>query len=447
MDFKQQHDNSFKTTVVMSIAVAICYIGVYFIKYPMFVLSGDHYEKPLYLGISLSSWFGLATTSGYGISKVPAYFFVSEMNRSRRFILILSIILLYFILTVGFFAVSPGYIQISGVFLGGLFGSWIYTVLFTYLEGRRTTEVLAGVLNAAIVFGGSLARFVASLLLKHLPEHLHNWMPLFAAGMLLPASLICLAILNSQPAPSAQDEKQREVRKSMNTRERTKFMRKYAFGMFANILVFAILTTFRSFRDFFAVNIYSELLGHTPSASLYLLADWPAGFFSCGLITLVSLVKDNRVALNLLLYLSFSGNVMLCAVSFLFKLKILTNPTAFIVLIGVGLYLAYMPLGSILYDRLLAVSGTKGTTVFLIFVSDACGYLGTIGLLLYKNLDPDSQKANWEDFFVWACLSVSIISGALILISIPYFAYVIPRAKPGYALLAPSDESIVNGGE
>lgn len=49
-----------------------------------------------------------------------------------------------------------------------------------------------------------------------------------------------------------------------------------------------------------------------------------------------------------------------------------------------------------------------------------------VGLLLYKNLDPDSQKANWEDFFVWACLSVSIISGLGNLSSL-YNANPIPR--------------------
>lgn len=41
-----------------------------------------------------------------------------------------------------------------------------------------------------------------------------------------------------------------------------------------------------------------------------------------------------------------------------------------------------------MYDRLLAASGTPGTTVFLIFLSDATGYLGTTALLLLKNFDP-----------------------------------------------------------
>lgn len=59
-----------------------------------------------------------------------------------------------------------------------------------------------------------------------------------------------------------------------------------------------------------------------------------------------------------------------------------------IVGVGIGLYLAYAPLGSLMYDRLLAASGTPGTTVFLIFLSDATGYLGTTALLLLKNFDP-----------------------------------------------------------
>jgi hypothetical protein len=42
-------------------------------------------------------------------------------------------------------------------------------VVFTYLEGRRSTELLASATNAAIIFGGALARAVGSAILDVLP--------------------------------------------------------------------------------------------------------------------------------------------------------------------------------------------------------------------------------------------------------------------------------------
>ena len=49
-------------------------------------------------------------------------------------------------------------------------------------EGRRSTEVLSSSVNAAIIFGGGLARAVGSAVLTMLPKAKEAWMPLIAAG-------------------------------------------------------------------------------------------------------------------------------------------------------------------------------------------------------------------------------------------------------------------------
>ena len=90
------------------------------------------------------------------------------------------------------------------------------------------------------------------------------------------------------------------------------------------------------------------------------------------------------------------------------------------ILIGVGLYLAYVPYGCVLFDRLIAATGVVGTAVFMIYVTDAFGYVGSIGVLLFKNFG--QAELSWLEFLVgfsWVTASVGAIG---FLISGVYFA-------------------------
>jgi hypothetical protein len=53
-----------------------------------------------------------------------------------------------------------------------------------------------------------------------------------------------------------------------------------------------------------------------------------------------------------------------------------------IALTGLGVYLAYVPFNSILFDRLLTATRRVGTASFLIYVADASGYAATVALYL-----------------------------------------------------------------
>ena len=52
------------------------------------------------------------------------------------------------------------------------------------------------------------------------------------------------------------------------------------------------------------------------------------------------------------------------------------------VLNGLGAFLAYVPFGCILFDRLIAAMKTVATAVFTIYVADALGYVGVIVVLV-----------------------------------------------------------------
>ena len=75
-----------------------------------------------------------------------------------------------------------------------------------------------------------------------------------------------------------------------------------------------------------------------------------------------------------------------------------------------------MPYGCVLFDRTIAALGIVATAVFLIYVSDAVAYGGSVGIVLYKKLgQADISKLQFFRYFSYAmsatCLVALAISG------------------------------------
>ena len=79
----------------------------------------------------------------------------------------------------------------------------MYAIVFSYLEGRQTTDVLNAVLNLSIIYGGAMSRAVGDLFVTVLPDA--DWMPLAAACSILPISIGCFVLLSYAPEPTQAD--------------------------------------------------------------------------------------------------------------------------------------------------------------------------------------------------------------------------------------------------
>ncbi len=78
-----------------------------------------------------------------------------------------------------------------------------------------------------------------------------------------------------------------------------------------------------------------------------------------------------------------------------------------VTLTGTGLYLAYVPFGTILFDRLIAETGAAGNAGFLIYLADAFGYTTSLAALLIRQFAvPD---INWATFFMGQAYFTSVI--------------------------------------
>jgi LPXTG-motif cell wall-anchored protein len=74
-----------------------------------------------------------------------------------------------------------------------------------------------------------------------------------------------------------------------------------------------------------------------------------------------------------------------------------------------------VPFNSVLFDRLIAYTRVTGTAVFAIYLADALGYTGSIGVQLYKDLF--QSDATRLDFFrhysyFMAALGLLLLVGA-----------------------------------
>jgi len=95
------------------------------------------------------------------------------------------------------------------------------------------------------------------------------------------------------------------------------------------------------------------------------------------------------------------------------------NGQWWMILVGLGSYLAYVPFGSVLFDRLIASTRTTGTAVFAIYVADAIGYTGSIGVQLYKDLG--QSDISRLEFFRLMTYGLSILALVGLTASCLYF--------------------------
>jgi hypothetical protein len=79
-------------------------------------------------------------------------------------------------------------------------------------------------------------------------------------------------------------------------------------------------------------------------------------------------------------------------------------------LVGLGSYLAYVPYGSVLFDRMMASTRAVGTAVFAIYLADAIGYTGSVGMLVYKDFAV-SELSRLEFFrsFTWGMAALGTV--------------------------------------
>jgi hypothetical protein len=350
---------------------------------------------------------------GYALSKLIGIKFNSEMPPQRRrlalFVLIGSAEAALVV-----FAIVPPAAQVGAMFLNGLPLGAVWGVVFSFLEGRRTSEILgAGLSCAYIVASGAVKSVGAWLLEAGVSE---AWMPATCGALFLPPFVLSAYALSLLPAPGPYDIAQRTEREPMGTTARRTFAAHYWPGLLALVITYLFLTAYRDFRDNFQADIWREI--GLQGAAVFTATEVPIALGVMAVLSLIYLLKNNRVGLIATYAIMIAGSALVGVSTLLFDAGALGART-WITLVGLGLYLGYVPYGCILFDRTIAALGTVATAVFLIYVSDAVAYGGSVAVFLYKMLgEPDLP---YFEFFRAFSYATSVFTAALLIASLGYF--------------------------
>jgi hypothetical protein len=357
----------------------------------------------------------IAQVLGYALSKLIGIRVIAEIGRTGRAAAIVGLIAASWVALI-LFALVPAPVGILCLFLNGLPLGMIWGLVFSYLEGRRTSELMGALLCASFILSSGAVKTVAMLLMQAGVGEL--WMPAATGAFFFPLLLLSVWALEKLPPPDARDEAERTVRVPMLRADRAAFLRDHGLAMVLLVLGYVLLTALRDFRDNFAAEIWIAL-GYRDVASVFVASELPVAVAALAALGSLMLVRDNLRALLAMHGVILAGALTLGLSTLAFEVHLLA-PLPWMVLTGAGLYLAYTPFNAMLFDRMIAAIGRAGNAGFLIYIADASGYGGSVALLLYRSLAAPTM--NWLQFYMNCTYATSFVVSALTIASAFYFA-------------------------
>ncbi len=348
-------------------------------------------------------------------SKFAGIKVISELKPSKRIKLIIGLIL-FAEVALFFFGLVPYPYNFIFLFFNGLPLGMVWGIVFSFLEGRRFTEMIS--------FGLCFSLTIASGVLKTIYFELHSifplsefWMP-FAMGLLfLPVFCFFVWMLSVIPKPSEEDKLLRTERVPMTNADKKQVIRLYGFGLVCIVITYAMLTMLRDFRDNFSVEIWTEI-DKGFSDSVFSQTEIIIGLIVLTIISSISLVRNNLKGFRTTYLVMIIGILIAGVSTLLFHLHML-SPFYWMLFIGMGMFLAYTPIQVVLFERMFGMFKIKGNAGFFIYICDSIGYMGSVGLLLYKEFF--MANVSWAKVMMKFSYLLTCISVLLLLLSLLFF--------------------------
>lgn len=403
----------------MAVAVYIAaltfltYTSVYAFRKPFTVATFSGYQL---MGLPLQTVLIISQVIGYMLSKFAGIRVISALRRQGRWraaaFLIGTAWLALLCFAIFPYSLSPLFFMVNGFCLGFLWG-----IVFSYAEGRRATDMIGSALAVSFIFAGGFTRSVAKWLMLEFGIT-PFWAP-FMTGLVFVFPLVILFyLLERSPAPDDEDIAERVERVSMTAEDRKIVFRQFRVGLVIIALGYGLLTIIRDLRDNYMGNIWQEL-GYEGSASIFTTSETRISMIILVFMAMLVLVKNNMKAFRLVHMMIILG-FFLAGVSSLLFLQGAMDGAVWMQLVGLGLYMAYIPYNAIFFDRMIAVFRVKGNVGFLIYFIDAFGYLGTVLVMLSK--EGLKLELQWSVFYATLVVAVAMLGLSGTIFSLAYFS-------------------------
>ncbi|MCE6990863.1 DUF5690 family protein [Dyadobacter sp. CY323] len=356
--------------------------GAYFCMYA--------FRKPfnagLYQGlelwnVSFKAILIISQVAGYTLSKFTGIKVISELKPGSRVILVISLIL-FAETALLFFGLVPYPYNFIFLFFNGLPLGMVWGVIFSFLEGRKFTEMLAMGLNISVVVASGILKTTYIEIHKIVPAVSEFWMPFLMGLLFLPLFLLFVWMLSVIPKPTAEDIRLRTERLPMTKEDKQLVMRQLGFPIICLVMFYATLVIVRDFRDNFTIEIWNEIDVKWASSVLS-TTEIVTGLTVLIVIGSLAFVRNNLIGFRLANLILFAGMTLIGLSTLLYE-KALINGFYWMFLIGLGMFLAYTVLQTVVFDRMIALLRIKANAGYFVYICESIGYMGSVGLLLYK---------------------------------------------------------------
>jgi len=402
-------------------AAFLTYFCMYAFRKPF---AAGTYEGLQFLGteVDLKTAFALSQLIGYTLSKYLGVKINSERVGAGRARLLIQLILAA-LGALLLFAILPTQWKWVAIFCNGLPLGMVWGLVVSFLEGRRTSDMLMAGLCCSFILASGVVKDVGKWLMNEhgVPEF---WMPFATGALFLPGFLLSVWLLKQLPGPTAEDIEERSQRTAMDRDARWAFFRRFAGGLILLLLSYTALSAFREFRDVYQADLFQELYAGSGSSwedkkALFTRSEMWVAFGVMAAMAMLYLIKDNRKGFFAATWLMAFGFALIGLSTWALEAGHIEGMN-WMIGTGLGAYLAYVPFNAVLFERMMAYTRFAGTAVFAIYLADSSGYTGAVGLQLYKDLV--AGDATRLEFFKQLCYTISIFGTILVALSAIYFS-------------------------
>lgn len=393
----------------------VIYFCMYAFRKPFAAAS---FEGISLFGLNYKVALVISQVLGYALSKFIGIKFNSGAGMKNRATYIILFIFLAELALLGF-AFAPIQYKFIFLFLNGIPLGMIWGLVFAYIEGRTVTELLAAILSSSFILASGVTKSVGKFLMNEyqISEFL---MPFTTGAIFFLPLVIGVWAIEKVPPPNAEDIASRKERTPMTDEDRKAFFKEFAPGFIALIVILFLMTAFRDLRDNFAAEFWDKL-GKGDSAAIFTQTEIYIAIGVLALLSFFILLKNNRKAIQVMLLIMFVGLVILLGSTLLYQFTSFNSPLVWMSVSGLGVYMAYTTLGGgLIFERISSLSKRNTNAAFLIYIADAVGYLGSVFILVIKEvIFPD---ISFLSFFIKMIYILGIFGLSCIIFSYFYFS-------------------------
>ena len=358
---------------------------------------------------------------GYVSAKLLGIKYISELRPEGRLKFIIGSAALSELSLIAFGLLPIPY-NIVALYFNGLSLGCMWGVIFSFLEGRRTTDILASIMGVSMALSSGVAKSLGLYALNQL--HVSEfWMPALIGAAAFP--LLCFTgwMMTRFPKPTEADIASRSERVTLNGHQRWALFRRF---MPLLILLFGanlLLTVQRDIKEDFIVCIIDV---DTISSWAFAQIDSIATFVLLAVFALLATTYNHLKVLCMLLMLSTVGMGTLAFLGATEGNETIPT-TIWFFLQSLCLDIAYLSFQTIFFERFIACFKIKGNVGFFIITIDFVGYLGTLGLLLFKEFC--ASHIDWTSFYNHMSLYIGVACCFAFIASLVYMIHVRNRKQ------------------